>query len=271
MIVPVLLSVFGGDALEYLKSSVNSILTQTCEGVLLYIGVDGVVEKDIDDYLRNLTSKGLVEVRWFKDNKGLACVLNRLLSECRLRGYEYYARIDADDVALPDRLKNQLDYLEHHPEVDVVGGAIEEIDENGNLRGKTVHYPLTNEDCRKYFRFRDPLAHPAVMFRARFFDKVKSGYREEYRRNQDTMLWFDAIKNGCVFANLPDTILQYRVRKDYYRQRLGNWTLAMQKLKIRMRINRELHYGLSSYLFALGLFGMTILPSWLKRWLHKMR
>ncbi len=271
MTIPVLLAVYGGDSLDYLKEAVDSILSQTYKDVLLYIGVDGPVEKDTDDYLKCFETNKRVEIRRFSENNGLAFVLNHLLEKCKDRGYEYYARMDADDVALPDRLERQVAFLEQHPEIDVVGGAIEEIDENGALRGKTVHYPLTNEACRAFFRYRDPVAHPSVVFRARFFEKVKSGYREAYRRNQDTMLWFDGIKNGCVFANLPDTVLQYRVREVFYKERLGNWTLAVQKLKARMKINRELNYDLSAYLFAFALLGMTMLPAWVKKILYKRR
>lgn len=85
-------------------------------------------------------------------------MLNDLIGQCRKEGFEYFARMNSDDIVLPDRLEKQLLFGEHHLEVDVVGGAIEEINEEGILRGKTVHFPLTNEECCKYFRFRNPLA-----------------------------------------------------------------------------------------------------------------
>lgn len=71
--------------------------------------------------------------------------------------------------------------MQSHPDVDVVGGAIEEIDDNGEKKGKKVVYPLTHDDCRKFFRYRDPLAHPATFFRKSYFDKAK-GYRPKYRK-----------------------------------------------------------------------------------------
>lgn len=269
--IAVLMSAYRNDRLEYLRQSVESILGQTYEDVMLMVGVDGPVDDRMRSYLSSLERDGQTLVRWFEENRGLACVLNDLIEECRKNGIEYYGRMDADDIAVPDRLEKQLQYLEAHPEVDVVGGAIEEIDEAGLLLGKTVCYPLSDAECRRYFRYRDPVAHPSVLFRARFFEKVKDGYRKEYRRNQDTMLWFDGFKSGCVFANLPDTVLRYRVTENYYIDRLGDWSLAMKKLKDRMMINRELHFGLTAYLFAFALYSTTALPKWLKRFLHKRR
>ncbi len=269
--IAVLMSVYRNDRLEYFRQSVDSILEQTYEDVMLIVGVDGFVDDKMRSYLSCLEREDQTLVRWFEENRGLACVLNDLIEECRKQGIEYYARMDADDIAIPDRLEKQQLFMEEHPEVDVVGGAIEEIDKNGDQLGKTVSYPLTNERCHRFFRYCDPVAHPAVLFRARFFEKVRGGYRNEYRRNQDTMLWFDGIKCGCVFANLPDTVLQYRVTDSYYLERLGDWSLAKKKLKDRMMINRELHHGLSANLFAIALFCTTALPKWLKRFLHKRR
>ena len=185
-------------------------------------------------------------------------------------GYDYYARMDADDIALPDRFEKQVKFLKEHSEVDVVGGAIEEIDGNDVLRGKHIAYPLTHEDCRKFFRYRDPLAHPAVMFRARFFEKVSGGYRNEYRKNQDTMLWYDGFMNGCVFANMHDVLLHFRVNDDFYKRRKG-WKRAIQMLRNRLKINNALGYDISANLFAIAMFGMTVSPLWVKKILYRMR
>ena len=88
--------------------------------------------------------------------------------------------MDADDIALPDRFEKQIAYLEAHPEVDMVGGAINEIDENGNDRGKTTRYPCESDLCRAFFAKRNPVAHPTVMFRRSFFEKAGWEYPTPY-------------------------------------------------------------------------------------------
>ncbi len=268
--IGVLLPVYKNDSIEFLKKSAGSILEQTIEGFHVYIGVDGPVGADLEECLKALDKEATITVVRFDVNRGLACVLNDLISICKEDGYNYYARMDADDISLPDRFEKQVTYLEEHPDVDVVGGAIEEIDGNDHLRGKHVEYPLTHEECRKFFRYRDPLAHPAVMFRARYFEKVASGYRNEYRKNQDTMLWFDGFMKGCVFANLKDTVLHFRVNDDFYNRRNG-WKRAKQMLHDRLKMNKALGYDITANLFAFAMFCMTVSPSWVKKFLYKIR
>lgn len=268
--IGVLLPVYVNDNVEYLTKSIGSVLKQTLQDFHIYVGVDGPVGQRLEEYLQELSQENNITIVRFEVNRGLACVLNDLLFICKKGVYDYYARMDADDISLSDRFEKQVKYLEDHSEVDVVGGAIEEIDSNDKLRGKYVEYPLIHEDCRKFFRYRDPLAHPAVMFRARYFEKVPKGYRPEYRKNQDTMLWYDGFSNGCIFANLPDIVLKFRVSDDFYNRRNG-WSRAKQMLTDRFKINKALNYDLSAYLFAIAMCFMTISPSWIKKILYKIR
>jgi glycosyltransferase involved in cell wall biosynthesis len=267
--IAVLLPVYKNDSIDFLKKSVGSILEQTIRDFHIYIGVDGPVGPNLDECLKTFDQEINITVVRFEVNRGLACVLNDLLDICFKEGYEYIARMDADDISLPDRLEKQLRFLQEHPEIDVVGGAIEEIDEKGNLRGKKVQYPLTNEDCRRFFRYRDPLAHPAVMFRNSFFKKAK-GYRSEYRKNQDTMLWFDGFMNGCIFANLPETVLYFRITDDFYKSRRNGWARAKKMLTDRFMINHSLRYDVTAYLFSFAMFIMTLTPAWLKKIAYKV-
>lgn len=268
--IAVLLPVYKNDREDYLCKSIESILCQTYNNFRLFIGVDGPIGEDLNQYLAVQSSQPQITILYFDTNRGLACVLNDLLKTARAEGCNYIARMDADDISLPNRFEKQIEYLLKHQEVDVVGGAIEEIDSYGNLRSKHVAYPLTHDDCKKFFRYRDPLAHPAVMFRASYFEKVVNGYRPEYRKNQDTMLWFDGFMNGCVFANLPDTVLHFRVNDDFYNRRNG-WKRAKQMLTDRMKMNKALGYDISANLFAFAMSCMTVSPGWIKKILYKIR
>lgn len=267
--VGILLPVYKNDSPVHFRVALESLLTQTYGNLVVYVGCDGSLSGDLDKTLSDYIENNRVNTIRFKENRGLACVLNDLISEARKDNIPYLARMDADDISLPGRIGKQLQFLQDNPEIDVVGGAIEEIDSNGNLRNKKVSYPLTHSDCKKYFRYRDPLAHPATFFRMRYFDKVK-GYRNEYRKNQDTMLWFDGFRNDCKFSNLPDIVLQFRVNDSFYTRRDG-YKRARQMLIDRFKINKALKYGLSSYIFAFLMFGMTLSPNFIKKFLYKIR
>lgn len=265
----VLLPVYKKDKPQFLKAAVDSILGQTFQDFKVYLGVDGPIEGDLDETVKEIGLHAKFCVIRFPKNRGLACVLNDLIATAENQGYEYFARMDADDICVNTRFEKQIAFLQDHPEVDVVGGAIAEIDENGVLNGKKVEYPLIHAECRKFFRYRDPLAHPATFFRKRFFDKTK-GYRPEYRKNQDTMLWFDGFMNGCIFANIPDTVLYFRVAKDFYGRRHG-WKRAKQMMYSRMEINKAMNYDISANLFSIAMAIMTVSPTWMKRFLYRIR
>lgn len=268
--IAVLLSVYKNDKAEFLRLSIDSILNQSYKNIILYIGIDGIIGEKLYKCLEQYEQEKRVNIVYFPENRGLAVVLNDLLILCKEANIEYIVRMDADDISVPNRLANQVNYLLLHPEVDVVGGRIEEINEQSERNGKSVTYPLTHQECFKFFRYRDPLAHPAVMFRKSFFDKAK-GYRNEYRKNQDTMLWFDGFMNGCIFANLDETVLLFRVTDDFYKNRRNGFKRAKKMLKDRFMINKALHYDWSAYLFSFLMFIMTLTPPFLKKFLYRIR
>lgn len=267
--IGVLLPVYAKDNPEYFSLALQSVLNQSYGNSSIYIGIDGPIPDKLIEVIKSYQDDKRVIPCWFKENRGLAMVLNDLIKAASSDGCEYFARMDADDISLPKRFAKQIEFLESNPDIDVVGGAIQEIDEQSKETGKQVFYPKTNIECRRFFRFRDPLAHPAVMFRKSFFEKAK-GYRPEYRKNQDTMLWYDGFMNGCCFSNLNDIVLKFRVTSDFYNRRNG-WKRAKQMLRDRLKMNRDLGYGLYANLFAYAMFLMTISPNVVKRILYKIR
>ncbi|MEJ5266113.1 MAG: glycosyltransferase [Bacteroidales bacterium] len=259
-----LLPLYLKDNPQYLYFAINSIIGEYCHVVVL---CDGPITKQHEHVLEQLS--GEISILKFPNNRGLAAVLNDGIRYAFEQGYEFIARMDADDISLPDRFEKQINFLRQHPDVDVVGGAIEEIDENGHPRGKIIRYPLTHEECYRFFAKRDPLAHPAVLFRRRFFEKAGL-YNEAYRKNQDTQLWYAGFKNGCIFANIPDVVLQFRITEDLFKSRRSGWNRAKKMLADRWKINRELNYGASAYLFAIAMFVLTIMPSWIRKWAYQV-
>lgn len=263
----IILPVYKNDKAENVRLSINSILNQTYEGpIYLYIGVDGPIGVDLKICLKAFEIKDTVNISWFSKNRGLAIVLNDLLESCINNGFEYIARMDADDISMPNRFELQMKYLSEHPNIDVVGGAIEEIDEDGNLRGKIIVYPESPDECREFFSKRNPHAHPAVLFRKSFFDKLNGKkYRPEYRQNQDTMLWYDGMMVGTQHANIPDVVLNFRMTNAMFKKRRNGWAFAKKQFKDRLMINKGLGYGFGADVYGFAMFCMLISPVWVKK------
>lgn len=267
----VLLPVYCKDKIEYLDLSIHSILNQTYSDFILYIGIDGPIDNDLSETIKSLEKNdSRVKPIWFEDNRGLAIVLNDLLNIAFNDNLEYIARMDADDISMPDRFAKQMDFLHTHPEVDVVGGAISEIDELGNSRNKVIVYPETPDECRVFFAKRNPHAHPAVMFRKRFFDKIGHAYRPEYRQNQDTMLWLDGFAKDTLNANIPDVVLNFRMTDSLFKKRRNGWKFAKKQFKDRLAINRTLNYGFGADLFGFAMFLLQLSPAWMRKLAYKV-
>ncbi|WP_315352180.1 glycosyltransferase [Phocaeicola abscessus] len=268
--IAVLLPVYKKDNPEWFRKSLDSILLQTYRNFHVFIGVDGPIASELQSAIDDYAGNPFIDIVAFERNRGLACVLNDLLDLCFSNNYNYIARMDADDMAVPERLKKQLSFLTEHPDIDVVGGAIKEIDESGQSLNKTIVYPAGPEECRRFFSKRNPHAHPAVMFRKSFFDKVGRKYRPEYRQNQDTMLWYDGMKHGTRHANLPEVVLLFRMSHSLFKKRRNGWTFAKKQLEDRKMINKELGYGLGATFFAYCMFVMLASPVWVKKIAYKI-
>ena len=267
--IVVIMSLYKNDVIQYVKLAVESILSQSYKDLDFFIQCDGPISHEIDDYLSGLDDE---RINLYKrtENKGLAQSLNDLLSIVKSLNYEYIARMDADDISLPERFEKQIVFLQSHPEVDLIGGAINEIDENGNNRGKVTKYPLSPTACRAFFAKRNPVAHPTVMFRRSFFEKAGWEYPTDFSRNEDTRLWHEGYKHGCVIANLPDVLLNFRMTDAMFTERRNGKTFAKSQLELRKKINKDLQFGFMANVYAYAMFILRISPSWLLKLAYRV-
>lgn len=268
-IIAVIMSLYRNDRIDFVKLAVESILNQTYKDFDYYIQYDGPVDAEVDAYLLGLKDKR-VKIQRRAENRGLAQSLNDLLNIVKPMGYKYIARMDADDISEVNRFEKQISYLEVHSEIDMVGSAINEIDENGNNRGKVTRYPCKPDECRTFFAKRNPVAHPTVMFRRSFFNKTGWEYPTDFERNEDTRLWHEGYKHGCVIANLPDALLNFRMTDSMFKQRRNGRTFAKSQLKLRMLIAKDLGYGAMAYLYAYAIYLLMISPSWVLKFAYKV-
>lgn len=269
--IAAILPLYKKDKVEYIREAVESLVLQTYKDFHIFIGVDGPVGDDIKDYLRQIDENNRITIFWYNENRGLACVLNDLLEICFKEGYEYIARMDADDISEFDRFEKQVRYLDEHLKIDVVGGAISEIDEKGESRNKIIVYPESPDECKAFFAKRNPHAHPAVLFRKSFFDKLNGKkYRPEYRQNQDTMLWYDGMMAGTKHANISDVVLKFRMTDAMFKKRRNGWSFAKKQFKDRLMINRDLGYGFGADVYGFAMFCMLISPAWVKKIAYRL-
>ena len=215
--VSVLMSVYKNERAEYLNQALQSVWTdQTVKPNQIVLVEDGPLTEAL--YLVISSWKKLLgDILYIIENEqnlGLTKSLNRGI--CAINS-EYIARMDSDDISLPLRFEKQVNYLETHPDVDVIGGSMQEFNDVCDCLN-VRHYPLTHQQVEKYIMKASPLAHPSVMMKKKLFDEGLK-YNEKYRTSQDVALWFDVISAGYHIDNLEDIILLFRQNNDVYSRR----------------------------------------------------
>ena len=261
--VAVLMSIVDRDHVAYVRSALDSLLRQTYRPLDVHLMLSGPLSPELAALVKGYAaSSERVLLHSSPERRPLGVNLNALL-ERTLGRYELFARMDSDDESLPDRIAKQVDFLERHEAIDLLGGAVVDIDERGREL-KHVTYQTTHEAIVRFFRRRTPVAHPTVMFRPSFVEKAGL---YPARPLEDALYWMRAIRAGCRFANLPETLVRLRRSDEMLRRRSGlrtNW----EELRIRVTINRALGFGLEAYAFGLATFAVQLTPLWLKRVLY---
>lgn len=257
MRIAVIMSLYKSDVLDYVKLATESILNQSYTDFDFYIQYDGYVQKDVDDYLSNIKDER-IHINRRNENKGLAFSLNELLEIVMPLGYEYIARMDADDVSMPDRFERQIQYMDEHPECDVVGSWAIEIKADGSEFYRK-RMPVTHKECYDFFMKRDCMIHPTVMFRRSYIEKAGLYSLDTYF-GEDTMMWAQGSANGCKFANIPEYLFKYRLNDSFFSRRRG-WKHAIGILTLRWKVNKMLHYPAKAYFYAIMYAGAKMMPT----------
>lgn len=255
--VAVLMSLYKGDRLGFVAQSIQSILEQTYSDFDLYIYIDGIIDEPVYVYVNSLNDSRINMVL-SSFNSGLAFAMNSLLRIVCNRGYQYFFRMDADDIALPHRFERQIAFMDSNVDIDCLGCWAIEIDEDGtDFYMKKM--PLTHEACLNLFRKRDCMIHPSVIFRYTYFEKA-GFYPEDTYFGEDTMMWAVGFKAGCRFANLPEFLLKFRLDGKFFQRRRG-WRHAKAIFILRRRVNRMLGFGLKEDCYAVLYAAVKIMPT----------
>lgn len=215
----IITSVYKNDKPEFVWVALDSMLVhQSVKPDEIVLVQDGPVPGELSAVLTEYEEKypEVMHVIRLEKNGGLGNALKLGVENAK---YDLCARMDSDDICLPDRFEKQLAYLEAHPECDIVGGQMTEfIDSPDNIIGRR-EVPLSNEDIYQFMKSRCALNHVTVMFRKEAVLKV--GNYQDWFWNEDYYLWVRMMMNHCVFANIPDVAVNVRSGADQYARRGG--------------------------------------------------
>jgi GT2 family glycosyltransferase len=218
--VSVILPVKNGSA--YIEAAIVSILTQTFSDFELLI-IDDSSSDDTMDIARRVCGADPRARILVNPGAGLVEALNVAIGAARAR---LIARMDADDIALPQRLERQHAFMAAHPEVAVVGSQARFIDQRGALTGKATGLPESHEAIAKTLLRYCCLNHPTVLMRADALKRV-GGYRAIVPVAEDLDLWLRIAEHGRL-ANLAESLLLYRAHAGQVSQSKA-WTQRLSR------------------------------------------
>lgn len=202
-LVSVVVPVFQPDPV-YFRQAIDSLLNQTFTDIEVIVvedpsprsGAQALAGID-DPRLRHIVNT---------ERTSLPQQHNRALAETRGR---FICRFDADDISEPNRIEQELAFLQSHPDIDVVGSGLTVIDEQGKVVGAR-HYPREHSAIVAAMRRYNPIANSTVMFRREIYERF-GGWRESTLPAQDYEWYSRLAAGGARFANLAEPLVRYRL------------------------------------------------------------
>ena len=228
----VLMSVYIREQATLLDRALQSILVnqsvKPSELVLVEDGplTDGLYHV-IDKYKQIFPE--LVSVK-LPQNGGLGNALNAGLKQCR---YEWIARMDSDDISLPTRFEKQLEYLETHPDTDVLGCALGEFEDNEH---EVISIKACPVSVDSYIKFRSPVNHPTVFFRKSSVQSA-GGYQHCHFM-EDYHLWIRMYAMGMHITSLQDVLYLFKMDQNTLK-RGGGWKYVISELEIQQLLRQQ--------------------------------
>lgn len=263
--ISVVMSVYNGE--RYLREAIDSILGQTFEDFEFIIindastdGSDGIIKKYDDPR---------IVLVYNEKNRGLTKSLNIGLEKACGK---YIARMDADDVSLPQRFTRQVDFLNDYQDHIAVGTFAHIIDAQGEFY-REMPMPVTHEDVLIWLLQNCSIVHGSVMFR----NGQDIRYDEEYVAAQDYELWVRLLGEGKMIANVPEVLYLWRNHASSVTSARFEMQSDLSRITADRHLNHIIRLKRYDYLLVASLLGigldeqkrMRILEA-MKNWSHEI-
>ena len=256
----VILSIYYKESPLFLRESLDSLFSQTvCPDEVILVK-DGPLGDELDNVIDSyVTRYPYLKVLSLVTNRGLGKALNEGLKYC---SHELVARMDTDDIAMPERFEKQLAVFKKYPDIDVVGAWINEFEDNVSNIKSVRKLPELPDDIRQFAKRRNPINHPVVMFRKSAV-LAAGGYRH-FPLFEDYYLWIRMLMNGAKFYNIQESLLYFRFSSEMFKRR-GGWKYMINELHF-LQMMRQMHFiSFSQFIQNLFVrFSIRLIPNSLR-------
>lgn len=231
----VLLSVYKKENPKYLDRAIKSIWDdQILKPAEIVLVKDGPLTEELNNTINSFLQRSYpIKTVTLKKNQGLGIALHEGIKHC---SYEWVARMDTDDIAMPSRFETQITYISTHPDIDVIGAWIAEFQGDINNITSIRKVPCTHAEITSFAKKRNPINHPVVMFRKTKVEQA--GSYQQCLFFEDYWLWVRMLQQGAKFHNIQTPLLWFRSNADLFIRRGGwNYFKLEYKFQCLLRIN----------------------------------
>ena len=227
MKLAVILPAYNAEA--YLTECLDSLLNQTFQDFCIL----AINDASIDNTSKILESYAKIDPRLrvyhFTQNQGEPTAGKLAKDILNYMNVEYVARMDADDICLPNRFEKQIQYLDNHPEIDVLGSNAVLFNHEQTDKSPVISdLPLLDKDIKAHLSLaRGHMINPSVMWRHSSIKELGLNYAQTSTA-PDFHMWIQCALNGKTFANLPEPLLFYRVHSEQESQKRAKLSEAVQ-------------------------------------------
>lgn len=217
--ISVLLPIYFKESVETIKTCLDSMLSQYVKPDEIVCALDDPSTPEIEEAINDFASKTDISIVkcYCKRGSGLGAVLNIGVLNCSC---DYIARMDADDIAVPERLEKEKAYLDEHSEVDVVGSNIAEFDSSPDQIIAYRDVPADDASCKNMLKRRDPINHMTAMYRRESILRA-GNYSPSMMSCEDTYLWTAFYASNLSFANIQENLVYVHAGREMYERRGG--------------------------------------------------
>lgn len=252
----VLMSVYDKENPDFLRESIESMMSQTLPPPDFVLVCDGKLTPELDDvvkyYEENYECFHPVKL---KEKVGTGQCANIGIENCK---YEYIVKMDSDDIALPERCERSMYALAKHREIDMLGAFIEEFSSETGEVLSVRKTPVKSDEIKKYARRRNPFNNQTLVYKKSAAHKC-GGY-SDIKRCEDYDFVVRMLSSGAVGINLPKVLVRYRVTEDNFIRR-KNWTNTKAFISVRWKIHKNGFSGFMDFLIpSIMQLGIFIMP-----------
>lgn len=252
----VLISVYKKENCFNLNACLNSILTQSLKPSEVVIVKDGPLPADLENYIDNFSeAHEIVKVVALAENRGLATALNFGIQIC---SFDYIARMDADDIAVPERFAIQFKAIIEEPRIRLIGGFVQEFEKDAKTLSRIRKVPIEHSQIITSAKKFCPFNHPTVIYRKK--DVLDVGGYDASFFQEDYHLWMKMLATGIYAVNLPEVLVYMRTGQDFFKRRKGI-KYAKNEFSFFYSLYRDKHLNLLEFLLAgIPRFCIRLLP-----------